>query len=56
MGFFGGLVMLVIKCDKGVKDWGYFIVGYGGFVDCFDLVVFFVFVFFYVVCFFWLLV
>lgn len=53
MGFWGGLVMLVIKCDCGIKDWGYMIEGYGGMFDWLDLVCFVVFVFFYVVRYYW---
>ncbi|WP_298495520.1 phosphatidate cytidylyltransferase [uncultured Maritimibacter sp.] len=53
MGFFGGLVMSAIKRDKGVKDWGHLIAGYGGFTDRLDSVVFAAPVFFHAVRFLW---
>lgn len=54
VGFFGGLVMLVIKCDCGVKDYGVLIEGYGGVMDCMDLLCFVVLVFFYIVWYWWM--
>jgi phosphatidate cytidylyltransferase len=40
MGFFGDLVMLAIRRDKGVRDWGHLIVRHGGFLDRLDSVIF----------------
>jgi phosphatidate cytidylyltransferase len=33
MGFFGGLVLSAMKRDRGVKDWGMMVDGYGGMLD-----------------------
>jgi len=33
MGFFGGLVLSAMKRDRGVKDWGMMVEGYGGMLD-----------------------
>lgn len=33
MGFFGGLVLSAMKRDRGVKDWGMLVEGYGGMLD-----------------------
>lgn len=49
-GFCGDVVMLVIKRDIGVKDSGKLLLGYGGFFDRIDLLIFIVSVFFYFIC------
>lgn len=53
LGFFGGFVLLVIKCDCGFKDWGVMIEGYGGMLDWVDLISFLVLIFFYILCYWW---
>lgn len=54
-GFCGDVVMLVIKWDIGVKDSGKLLLGYGGFFDRIDLLIFIVLVFFYFIyyCCYW---
>lgn len=53
VGLFGGLVMLAIKRDRGVKDWGHMIPGHGGFIDQFDSVIFAAPLFFHLVRYGW---
>ena len=53
LGFFGGLVMLAIKRDRGVKDWGHMIEGHGGMLDRLDSVCFASPVFFHFVRYWW---
>jgi phosphatidate cytidylyltransferase len=40
MGFFGAMVLAAIKRDRGVKDWGTSVAGYGGMLDRLDSVIF----------------
>lgn len=49
VGFLGDVVIFVIKRDKGIKDMGNSIFGYGGVFDWIDFLVYIVFVFFYLV-------
>jgi len=53
MGFFGGLVMSAIKRDRGVKDWGTMIEGYGGVLDRLDSVIFAAPIFFHLTRYWW---
>ena len=53
VGLFGGLVMLAIKHDRGMKDWGHMFPGHGGFVDQFDSVIFSAPLFFHLVRYGW---
>ena len=53
LGFFGGLVMSAIKRDRGVKDWGHMIEGYGGMLDRLGSVCFAAPIFFNVVRYWW---
>lgn len=48
MGFLGGLVMSAVKRDRGVKEWGAVVEGYGGMLDRFESVCFAAPVFFHV--------
>lgn len=40
LGYLGGFVMLAIKRDRGIKDWGHLVAGQGGFVDRMDGIAF----------------
>jgi len=52
-GFLGGLVMSVIKRDRGIKDWGGLLEGHGGILDRIDSVCFSAPVFFHAVRYFY---
>ena len=53
VGGLGRLVMLAIKRDRGVTDWGHMSDGHGGFLDRLDSVIFAAPVFYHLTRFFW---
>ncbi len=53
VGGMGRLVMMAIKRDRGVTDWGHMTDGQGGFIDRLDSVIFAAPVFFHLTRFFW---
>ena len=53
MGFAGAMTMSAIKRDRGVKDWGTMIEGYGGVLDRLDSVIFEAPIFFHVTRYWW---
>lgn len=53
IGGMGRMVMMAIKQDRGVQDWGHMSDGQGGFVDRLDSIVFAAPVFFHSTRFFW---
>ncbi|MEM6309296.1 MAG: phosphatidate cytidylyltransferase [Pseudomonadota bacterium] len=53
IGGMGRMVMMAIKQDRGVQDWGHMSDGQGGFVDRLDSIIFAAPVFFHLTRFFW---
>ena len=49
MGMLGNLVMAAIKRDRGIKDWGDTIVGYGSMLDKLESVIFAAPIFFHII-------
>lgn len=55
MGMLGNLVMAAIKRDRGIKDWGDTIVGYGSMLDKLESVIFAAPIFFHIIHRWWVL-
>lgn len=53
MGFFGGLVMLAMKRERGVKGWDSMIECHGGMLDRLDCVIFAAPVYFHALRYWW---
>ena len=53
VGGMGRMVMMAIKQDRGVQDWGHMSDGQGGFVDRLDSIIFAAPIFFHLTRFFW---
>lgn len=52
-GYMGNMVMLAIKRDRGIKDWGHLIAGQGGFIDRMDGIAFASPLFFHIIRYFY---